>query len=67
MLHCANSFKAKKGQREAGVKWMEGLCLGVLLYQQLGSYRNAEAAVTAGILLLLCGIIFALLEQQKDE
>ena len=38
-----------------------------LLYQQLGSYRNAEAAVTAGILLLLCGIIFALLEQQKDE
>ena len=41
--------------------------LSHLLYQQLGSYRNAEAAVTAGILLLLCGIIFALLEQQKDE
>ncbi|GAA7509924.1 thiamine/thiamine pyrophosphate ABC transporter permease [Helicobacter pylori] len=30
-----------------------------LLYQQLGNYRNQDAAVTAGILLLLCGILFA--------
>ncbi|WP_109077096.1 thiamine/thiamine pyrophosphate ABC transporter permease ThiP [Aggregatibacter kilianii] len=38
-----------------------------LLYQQLGSYRHQEAAVTAGILLLLCGSIFALIEHQKEQ
>ena len=38
-----------------------------LLYQQLGSYRYQEAAVTAGILLLLCGAIFALIENQKEQ
>ena len=38
-----------------------------LLYQQLGSYRHQEAAVTAGILLLLCGAIFALIEHQKEQ
>ena len=38
-----------------------------LLYQQLGSYRHQEAAVTAGILLLLCGAIFALIENQKEQ
>ncbi|MBN6070807.1 thiamine/thiamine pyrophosphate ABC transporter permease ThiP [Aggregatibacter actinomycetemcomitans] len=38
-----------------------------LLYQQLGSYRHQDAAVTAGILLLLCGEIFALIENQKEQ
>ena len=38
-----------------------------LLYQQLGSYRHQEAAVTASILLLLCGAIFALIEHQKEQ
>ena len=38
-----------------------------LLYQQLGSYRHQEAAVTAGILLLLCSAIFALIENQKEQ
>ena len=38
-----------------------------LLYQQLASYRHQEAAVTAGILLLLCGAIFALIEHQKEQ
>ncbi|AHN72116.1 thiamine transport system permease protein,putative' [Aggregatibacter actinomycetemcomitans HK1651] len=38
-----------------------------LLYQQLGSYRHQDAAVTAGILLLLCGGIFALIENQKEQ
>ena len=38
-----------------------------LLYQQLGSYRHQEAAVTAGILLLLCGAIFALIENQREQ
>lgn len=38
---------------------IKSLLLYHLLYQQLGNYRNQDAAVTAGILLLLCGILFA--------
>lgn len=34
-----------------------------LLYQQLGQYRNNDAAVTAFILLLLCATIFVFLEK----
>ncbi|WP_136429558.1 thiamine/thiamine pyrophosphate ABC transporter permease [Haemophilus influenzae] len=37
-----------------------------LLYQQLGNYRNQDAAVTAGILLLLCGILFAFIHTYRD-
>ncbi|AVM60050.1 thiamine/thiamine pyrophosphate ABC transporter permease [Haemophilus sp. oral taxon 036] len=37
-----------------------------LLYQQLGNYRNQDAAVTAGILLLLCGILFAFIHTHRD-
>lgn len=37
-----------------------------LLYQQLGSYRSQEAAVTAGVLLLLCGALFALIDTHKE-
>ncbi len=37
-----------------------------LLYQQLGSYRDQDAAVTAGILLLLCGVLFAFIHNHKD-
>ena len=33
--------------------------LPLLLYQRMGSYRLEEAAVTAGLLLLLCLILFA--------
>ena len=32
--------------------------LPLLLYQRMGSYRLEEAAVTAGMLLLLCLILF---------
>lgn len=35
-----------------------------LLYQQLGHYRSQEAAVTALILLLLCALVFVLIEKQ---
>ena len=38
-----------------------------LLYQQLGNYRNQDAAVTAGILLLLCGILFAFIHTHRDD
>ena len=37
-----------------------------LLYQQLGNYRNQDADVTAGILLLLCGILFAFIHTHRD-
>lgn len=37
-----------------------------LLYQQLGSYRTQDAAVTAGILLLLCGALFAFIHTHKE-
>ena len=37
-----------------------------LLYQQLGNYRNQDAAVTAGVLLLLCGILFAFIHTHRD-
>lgn len=37
-----------------------------LLYQQLGSYRSQDAAVTAGILLLLCGGLFAFIHAHKE-
>ena len=37
-----------------------------LLYQQLGNYRNQDAAVTAGILLLLCGVLFAFIHTYRD-
>ena len=37
-----------------------------LLYQQLGNYRNQDAAVTAGILLLLCGVLFAFIHTHRD-
>lgn len=37
-----------------------------LLYQQLGNYRNQDAAVTAGILLLLCGILFAFIHTHRN-
>ncbi len=38
-----------------------------LLYQQLGNYRSQEAAVSAFILLLLCALIFYLLEDVSDD
>lgn len=38
-----------------------------LLYQQLGSYRMAEAAITALILLLFCLGIFSVVERNKPE
>ncbi|TNG93236.1 thiamine/thiamine pyrophosphate ABC transporter permease ThiP [Pasteurellaceae bacterium USgator11] len=38
-----------------------------LLYQQLGHYRSQEAAVTALILLLLCGLIFLVIEKSDDQ
>ncbi|MXN87922.1 thiamine/thiamine pyrophosphate ABC transporter permease ThiP [Pasteurella canis] len=38
-----------------------------LLYQQLGHYRSQEASVTAFILLLLCLLIFVVIERQKEE
>jgi len=37
--------------------------LPLLLYQRMGSYRLEEAAVTAGILLILCLILFAALQK----
>lgn len=37
--------------------------LPLLLYQRMGSYRLEEAAVTAGLLLLLCLFLFALLQR----
>ena len=36
--------------------------LPLLLYQRMGSYRLEEAAVTAGILLLTCLLLFALIQ-----
>ncbi|SMB84822.1 thiamine transport system permease protein [Pasteurella testudinis DSM 23072] len=38
-----------------------------LLYQQLGHYRSREAAVTALILLLLCSLIFLVIEKNDDR
>ncbi|MGY4677219.1 thiamine/thiamine pyrophosphate ABC transporter permease ThiP [Pasteurella sp. P03HT] len=38
-----------------------------LLYQQLGHYRSQEASVTAFILLMLCMLIFVVIERQKEE
>ncbi|MFK7859678.1 MAG: thiamine/thiamine pyrophosphate ABC transporter permease [Granulosicoccus sp.] len=37
--------------------------LPLLLYQRMGSYRLDEAAVTAGLLLLLCLLLFMLLQR----
>ncbi len=37
-----------------------------LLYQQLGNYHTQEAAVTALILLVFCGVIFYLIEEGKQ-
>lgn len=37
--------------------------LPLLLYQRMGSYRLEEAAVTAGLLLLLCLILFASIQR----
>ena len=41
----------------------ESTTLPLLLYQQLGAYRTAEAAVSAGLLLFLCLTVFGLLER----
>lgn len=41
--------------------------LPLLLYQRMGSYRLEEAAVTAGLLLLLCLVLFALLQRLVGE
>ncbi len=38
-----------------------------LLYQQLGHYRGQDAAVTALLLLLLCGGIFMLVDRDNDD
>ncbi len=38
-----------------------------LLYQQLGNYHSQEAAVTALILLVFCGVIFYLIEEVGPE
>ncbi|MDD7544333.1 thiamine/thiamine pyrophosphate ABC transporter permease ThiP [Actinobacillus porcinus] len=40
--------------------------LPYLLYQQLGSYRGDEAAVTAFILMLVCLGLFFMVEKQRD-
>lgn len=37
--------------------------LPLLLYQRMGSYRLEEAAVTAGLLLLLCLMLFSILQR----
>ncbi|ASJ76484.1 thiamine/thiamine pyrophosphate ABC transporter permease [Granulosicoccus antarcticus] len=37
--------------------------LPLLLYQRMGSYRLEEAAVTAGLLLLLCLTLFAIIQR----
>ncbi|MGQ7845507.1 thiamine/thiamine pyrophosphate ABC transporter permease [Granulosicoccus sp. 3-233] len=37
--------------------------LPLLLYQRMGSYRLEEAAVTAGILLMTCLLLFALIQK----
>ena len=37
--------------------------LPLLLYQQLGAYRTGEAAVSAGLLLVLCLAVFWLIER----
>jgi len=37
--------------------------LPLLLYQRIGSYRLAEASVTAGLLLLLCLLLFVLIQR----
>ena len=41
--------------------------LPLLLYQRMGSYRLEEAAVTAGLLLLLCLALFAALQRLVGE
>jgi len=41
--------------------------LPLLLYQRMGSYRLEEAAVTAGLLLLLCLVLFATLQRFVGE
>ncbi|OOR99660.1 thiamine/thiamine pyrophosphate ABC transporter permease ThiP [Canicola haemoglobinophilus] len=41
--------------------------LPYLLYQQLGSYRSDEGAVTALILLIVCVLIFLLIERIKKD
>ncbi|MFX4002066.1 hypothetical protein ACJBX4_10665, partial [Streptococcus suis] len=38
-----------------------------LLYQQLGHYRSQEAVVTALILLLLCALIFLVIEKTDNK
>ena len=40
--------------------------LPALLYRQIGQYRNDEGAVTAFILLLLCVLLFALIERHES-
>jgi thiamine transport system permease protein len=37
--------------------------LPLLLYQRMGSYRLEEAAVTAGLLLVLCLVLFSILQR----
>ena len=41
--------------------------LPLLLYQRMGSYRLEEAAVTAGLLLVVCLALFALLQRVVGE
>ena len=41
--------------------------LPLLLYQRMGSYRLEEAAVTAGLLLLICLALFAMLQRLVGE
>lgn len=37
------------------------------LYQQIGSYRSEDGAVTALILLLLCFLLFTVIEKYRGE
>lgn len=37
------------------------------LYQQIGSYRSGDGAVTALILLLLCFLLFTVIENYRGE
>lgn len=37
------------------------------LYQQIGSYRSQDGAVTALILLLLCFLLFTVIENYRGE
>lgn len=37
------------------------------LYQQIGSYRSRDGAVTALIMLLLCFLLFTVIENYRGE